>query len=53
MHRIRRKVTIELYQSVAGLMILYKYVRGRNVQCFLPFPFLLSCTVYAAQEVCA
>jgi hypothetical protein len=39
-HRIRRKVTIELYQSVAGLMISYDYVRGRNVQCFLPFAFL-------------
>ena len=50
---IRRKVAIELYQSVAGLMISYEYVRDRNVQCFLPFPFLFSCTVYAAQEVFA
>jgi len=43
--RIRRKVAIELYQSVAGLMISYRYVRGRNARCFLPFPFLVSCTV--------
>jgi len=51
--RICRNVAIELYQSVAGLMISYEYVRGRNVQSFLPFPFLFSSTVYAAQEVCA
>jgi len=38
---IRRKVAIELYQSVAGLMILYEYVRSMNVYCFPSFPFLL------------
>ena len=30
-HRIRRKVAIELYQSVAGLIISYEYVRRVNV----------------------
>jgi len=44
-HRICQKVAIELYQSVAGLMFSYQYVCGRNAQCFLPFPFLFSCTV--------
>jgi hypothetical protein len=43
--RIRRMVAIELYHSVAGLMISYEYVRSRNEQCFLPFPFLFSYTV--------
>jgi len=40
MRQIHRKVTIELYQSVAGLIISYEYVRGRNAKCFLSFPFL-------------
>ena len=35
----------EWYRSVAGLMNSYQYVRGRKAQCFLPFPFLFSCTV--------
>jgi len=39
------KVAMELYQSVAGLMIWSEYIRGRNAQCFLPCPFLVSCTV--------
>jgi hypothetical protein len=50
--RIRRKVALELYQSVVGHMISYEYVRSINVYYFLPVPFLFSCTVYAAQKVC-
>jgi len=45
MHQMRRKVAIELYQSVAGRKISYECVRSRNAHCFLPFPFLFSCTV--------
>jgi hypothetical protein len=39
--RIRRKVAIEQFQSVAGLMNSYEYVCGMNVECFLSFPSLL------------
>jgi hypothetical protein len=31
MRRINRKVAIELYRSVVGLMISYEYVRSMNV----------------------
>jgi len=42
-HRIRRKVTIELYRSVVGLMGSYDCVRRMIVSFFvsLSFPFLL------------
>jgi hypothetical protein len=43
----------ERCQSVAGHMISYDYVCGMIVYYFLPFSFIFSCTVYAAQEVCA
>jgi len=43
--QICQKVAVVLYQSVAGLTISYEYVRGRNSQRFLPFPFLFPCTV--------
>jgi len=43
--RMGLKIAIELYKSVPGLMISYEYFQGRNAQCFLPFPFLIACTV--------
>lgn len=46
-------ITIELFKYHVRHLIYYEYIRGGKVKLFRPFPFLASCMVYAAQEVCA
>jgi len=52
-HRIRRKVAIELYRSVVGLMGSYDCVRRMIVSFLVSLFFSSLILALAAQEVCA
>jgi hypothetical protein len=51
--QIRRKVAIELYRSVVGLMGSYDCVRRMIVSFFVSLSFFSLILALAAQEVCA
>jgi hypothetical protein len=51
--RIRRKVAIEQYRSVVGLMGSYDCVRRMIVSFFVSLSFFSLILALAAQEVCA
>jgi len=51
--RIRRKVAIELYRSVVGLMGSYDWVRRMIVAFFVSLSIFSLILALAAQEVCA
>ena len=53
MHRIHRKVAIELYRSVVGLMGSYDCVRRVIVSFLVSLSFSSLILALAAQEVCA
>jgi hypothetical protein len=50
--RIRRKVSIELYRSVVGLMSSYDCVHRMTVSFFVSLSFFSRILALAAQEVC-
>ena len=52
-HWIRRKVAIELYRSVVGLMDSYDCVCRMIVSFFVSLSFTSLTLAVAAQEVCA
>jgi len=51
--QIRRKVAMELYRSVLGLMGSYDCVSRMIVSLFVSLSFFSPILAFAAQEVCA